>query len=548
MTENVKATRYVLYARKSSEQEDRQVLSIDSQIDELRRLAEQASVLIADEQREAYSAKAPGRPVFNMLMDDIEAGKAHGIVVWNADRLSRNSMDTGRLIYLFDLGKLREIVTPSQTFKNTPNDKFLLNLLCSQAKLENDNKGINVKRGLKAKAERGIYPAPAPLGYLNDRYAERGNKTIVKDPARFDMVRKMFDLMLEGIYTPVQIRRLATKEWGFKGQYGKPLPNSAIYNLFSRPFYYGRFEYPVGSGLWYKGVHEPMITEAEYDRIQTMLGRKGKPRSKTHEFAFTGMMRCGECGMMITAENKTKHQQNGNTHHYTYYRCTKKKELKCQQRYITETKLNKQILAKTAKLEIPKQFHEWALKWLRLQNMKEAAFGSRVQDNLNSEYKACIDKIDALIDMRAAKEITLDEFNHRKGALLKDKLRFEELQVDAGDSVEKRLARAEQFFDFARDARATFQDGTLLSRKKVLTNLGSNLTLTDRKLSIDIEKPLLVLQDAAKEVREIHRRLEPPNRRLKQKDYERAYAQNPRLLPDLDSNQDKRIQSPLSYH
>ena len=100
------------------------------------------------------------------------------------------------------------------------------------------------------------------------------------------------------------------------------------------------------------------------------------------------------------------------------------------------------------------------------------------------------------------------------------------------ESLAAKSARAEKFFDFARDARATFQDGTLLSRKKVLTNLGSNLTLTDRKLSIDIEKPLLVLQEAAKEVRAIHKRLGPPKRRLKQKDYEHAYAKNPTLLGD----------------
>src|SRR3989338_5815213 len=97
-----------------------------------------------------------------------------------------------------DEGKLLEVRTPSQTFRNTPNDKFLLNLFCSQAKLENDNKGEDVKRGLRAKVQAGISPAPAPVGYLNDKYAERGNKTVIVDQERFETVRRMFDLMLTG--------------------------------------------------------------------------------------------------------------------------------------------------------------------------------------------------------------------------------------------------------------------------------------------------------------------------------------------------------------
>ena len=548
MNDDKTFTEYVLYARKSSETEDRQVLSIDSQVSELQALGERGGFIIADVRREAHSAKLPGRPVFNTLMDDIEAGRVHGIVVWNADRLSRNSMDTGRLIYLFDLGKLREIVTPSQTFRNTPNDKFLLNLLCSQAKLENDNKGINVKRGLKAKAERGIYPAPAPLGYLNDRYAERGNKTIVKDPERYEAVRRMFDLMLSGIHTPAQIRRIAVEKWGFKGPYGKPMPTSAIYNLFTRPFYYGMFEYPVGSGNWYKGVHEAMITEDEYDRIQVMLGRKARPRPKTHQFAFTGMIRCGECGLMVTAETKTKHQQNGNVHSYTYYRCTKKKDVPCSQKYLEEKKLKKQILAEIAKVEIPPEFHEWAVKWYREQNRKDAAFAGKVNDTLASERKSCLDKIDNLIDMRAAREISAEEFLRRKGGLLKEKARLDELLIDAGNTAEKRLERAVQYFDFARDARRTFVDGGLDARKKVLADLGSNLVLKDRKLSISIEKPLRALESSAKEARAIHARLGPRKHQLVQPDFESVYSQNPTLLGGLESNQNSQLQRLLSYH
>lgn len=538
MNEEIIKIKYILYARKSSESEDRQVLSIDSQIDELKALTKRSGLVITEIRQEAYSAKAPGRTIFNSMLDDIEAGKVQGIIVWNPDRLSRNSMDTGRLIYLFDLGKLLEIVTPGQVFRNTPNDKFLLNLLCSQAKLENDNKGINVKRGLKAKAERGIYPAPAPLGYLNDKYAERGNKTIVKDPERFDMVRKMFGLMLEGTYAPLKILRIVNNKWHFRTANGKKLGKSSIYNLFTRPFYYSVFEYPLGSGNWHKGIHEPMITEAEYDRIQTLLGRDGKQRSKTHEFAFTGMIRCGECGCMITAEEKMKHQKNGNTHHYIYYRCTKKKELQCSQLYIEKKKLEEQILDKIKKIEIPSQFHEWALKWLRKQNEKDAAFTTHIISNHQNAYKECIAKIDSLIDMRAAKEITAEEFQQRKAGLTKDKIRLEELMADTGDSVDKRLKKAEEFFDLALNAREIFEGNDLDKQRKTLAKLGSNLILKDKILSISIEKPIIVLESVAKEARVNNRRLEPIKKRLTQRDFEHSYSQNPRLLPGLDSNQD----------
>lgn len=290
------------------------------------------------------------------MLNEIEKGQAQGIIAWNSDRLSRNSVDTGRLIYLFDLGKLHEVVTPSQVFRNTPND----------------NKGINVKRGLKAKVERGIYPAPAPVGYLNEKYAERGNKTIQPDPQRFNLVRRMFSLILTGSYTPPQVLKVANEEWGFRMPNGKKLSRSSIYNLFTRPFYYGLFEYPIGSGNWYRGAHQPMITAEDYDRIQVLLGRKGRPRPKNHVFAYTGMIRCGECGGMVTAEEKIKHQQNGNVHCYTYYHYTKRKNPSCSQRVIEVKELERQVQEALAGVEIPPEFHDWALKWLKKENGKEA--------------------------------------------------------------------------------------------------------------------------------------------------------------------------------
>ena len=146
--------KYCLYARKSTESEERQVLSIDSQIKEMLQLAEKEGLLVADIKRESHSAKETGqRPIFNELIEDLQLGKFNGILTWAPDRISRNAGDLGKVVDLMDSGVLKEIRTYGQKFSNNPNEKFLLMILGSQAKLENDNRGINVKRGLRTRVE-----------------------------------------------------------------------------------------------------------------------------------------------------------------------------------------------------------------------------------------------------------------------------------------------------------------------------------------------------------------------------------------------------------
>ncbi len=162
IAEDIKV-KYCLYARKSTESEERQVLSIDSQIKEMLSIAERENLNIIDIRRESLSAKDSGqRPVFKELLEDIKRGRFNGILTWAPDRLSRNGGDLGSIVDLMDQKLLVEIRTHVQVFTNSPNEKFLLMILGSQAKLENDNRGINVKRGLRMKCEMGLWPTCAP--------------------------------------------------------------------------------------------------------------------------------------------------------------------------------------------------------------------------------------------------------------------------------------------------------------------------------------------------------------------------------------------------
>ena len=300
---------YFIYCRKSSEAEDRQVLSIESQTRELKELAAKLNLPVVEVLMESKSAKDPGRPVFNAMMQRLYRGEAAGIICWKLDRLARNPVDGGSIIWAIKQHGIR-VMTPAQTYAREDDNIILMYIEFGMAQKYVDDLSKNVRRGLKTKTENGWYPGIAPLGYLNNTEKLTGQNTLIKDPDRFPLLRRMWDLMLTGLYTPPRILDIANKDWSFRTRLtkklgGKPLCRSAIYQMFTKPFYYGWFEYPKGSGLQYRGKHEPMITEAEYDRVQVLLGRKGNPRPQIHkQFSFTGIIRCGECARMVTAEEK----------------------------------------------------------------------------------------------------------------------------------------------------------------------------------------------------------------------------------------------------
>ncbi len=337
--EEIRPIRYCLYARKSTEQDEVQALSIDSQIKEMRELAEREGIDIVDVKRESHSAKETGqRPIFNEIVNEIRDGRFDGILTWAPDRISRNAGDLGKIVDLMDAGCLREIRTYNQKFSNNPNEKFLLMILGSQAKLENDNKRINVKRGLKTRAEMGLLPGVAPVGYLNDRRRDHKCEMIV-DPIRSPIVKQMFEKSANERWSG---RRIHTwlKEQNFTTKNGKLLAVSSIYTTLKNPFYCGVYEYPRESGNWYTGKHTPLISRDLWQAVQEKLVEDHKPKSKRHEFTFTRMISCGECGSGVTAQEKTKTLKlDGSVKTYIYYSCTKVQDRFCKNPYLREDQL-----------------------------------------------------------------------------------------------------------------------------------------------------------------------------------------------------------------
>lgn len=384
--------RYCLYARKSSEDDERQALSIDSQVKEMVDLAQAEGLLVTDIRRESHSAKSSGtRPVFNELTKDIRNGMFDGILTWAPDRMSRNAGDLGMLVDLMDNGYLREIRTHSQALTNSPNDKFLLMILCSQAKLENDNRGVNVKRGQRSKCEIGFRPNMAPLGYLNDYYSGKGQKKIFQDQERAPIIRQMFEKAAYENYSGRKLYDWLKDSTTLRSRSGKALNLSVIYRMLNNPYYCGMFEFPVGSGKWYKGGYEPIVSRKLFDAVQQKMTVPPKSRPGTKKFDFTRIFKCGACGSGITAQERIKPIKNGSLKSYVYYHCTQFKDFDCKEPYIREDRLIEQLTEILKQIPIPEilskpmlkpELDKFMLIHRTMQNQKQNGCGTELDFDL----------------------------------------------------------------------------------------------------------------------------------------------------------------------
>lgn len=333
-------------------------------------------------------------------------------------------------------------------------------------------------------------------------------------------------MLLSGCYSPQKILDVATEEWGYrqlKGQ--KKLTLGGFYEILRNPFYTGKMLY---KGDIAQGSHTPMITWDQFLKAQSIIGstRKKKKgifatiqteRPSKKEFAFTGAIVCGECGCMVTAEQKTKTlATTGKQVSYIYYRCTHKKDTsllkKCAQKgCLPESVLDEQVAEILASLEIHPDFFAWAKEVLQRRYSEENQGRELIYKNVKDEIDNCTKRIEKLVDMKVAGEFDDKEDNYfeRKKKLESElsafRMRRQELEKERTDWN----ALIEDTFDFAKNALNAFKNGSIETRKIIFRSLGLNWTLKDKKLQANLNDWLLPLQKSQNSNSLISIRLEP---------------------------------------
>ena len=445
-----------LYARKSIDVEDKQVLSIEAQLSELRALAKREGLEIAEEFVEKRSAKMPGRPVFMDMIARIQRKEAQGVVCWKIDRLARNPVDGGQIQWLLQNGTIAHIQTHDRAYYPADN-VMLMSVEFGMANQYIRDLSVNTARGLRAKARRGDFPGTAPAGYRNDPRT----KTIVLDRKKSKVIRAAFELYAKGDSRLEDIGQFLYDS-GVRSLFGNRIHSDRVRFILANPFYYGHFLY---KGELYEGRHTPIVDKRLFDKAQKVMLERGHPQAATTEpQVFCGMMSCGECGMAITTEVRTKHQKNGNVHRYIYYRCTKKSAARCSQSYVREEALAADVSDLLALFVLPPQ---WARDFERRMETDERDVGrtsAQAVARLRNEMDDIERKLDRLTDLYIAQDIEHAARLERDGHAWLEPMR-------------SWIHEAENL--------AQIQNDPYLSAKKsaIQKIFGSNLQLTNQKVS-----------------------------------------------------------------
>lgn len=487
--------KYLAYVRKSSEEDDKQAMSIEAQIEAIKRQFPDLNITFLKNSEgkigESMSAAHTGRPVFNRMLKLLENGKYQGVIAWHPDRLARNAVDAATIVAMLQCGTYKDLKFCNFTFEKTPEGIMMLQMIMSQAQYFSAKLSKDVKRGNAQKRQKGQLTGLVPAGYLSKSPTNNGRNTYaVRDPERFEVIKKAFKMYLSGAYSVPEVVKWLNEDCGYLSikrakTGGQPMANNTFYNMLRNPRYAGLIQdpaHPNNPHYYLPAQYEPMITPDEYNEIQKLLGKKGGPRlPKTYNFPLKGVLTCGECGCSITAEKKL---QRGHT--YVYYHCTHKNPAtKCRQSSVREEDLAKQLDELLAKYTISEELYQWGLKALDELAHKEAETQGIAQDLQNDSAKTLQSRLTRLLDLVADGVITPEDYKERSAALRSQLETIQEKQKETNKRINDWYNIVEKTLTYLTNAKERYAASDVGTKRMILDAIGSKPTLTDKEISIE---------------------------------------------------------------
>lgn len=481
---------FITYSRKSTENIDRQVASIDDQNTECRQYAFENNLSIVHHFEEAKSAYKPNnRPEFKALLELIISGKGNAILTWKLNRLARNPKEGGALLQLLQDGILHEIRTPSGEIYTSESDHLILQIHFGMANQYSRNISKDVKRALYHKVRRGEYFRKAPRGYEN--YGDsRGKRNIRPHPEEANIVREVFTLASEGYASLESLSKILYAN-GIRTKFGKALGCESVRQMLMNTVYYGYFVY---KGELFEGNFEPLISKDLYEKVQSKLKDRSKVSKESWDTTYNGLIECVECGCSVTTTIKRKYYKNtSRTAYYGYHRCTHKRN-NCKQPQISTSTLENQLINILGSLKITQEQFDLGLELLEAKSDFIKKDSLKKSQELNSKVTNLDIRLSNLIEMRANKELSKEEFIEYKNSLIKQKSAIkEELKKTSSNWIEP----SKKFLQTCYEAQKIIKGKEMKKKKDLLKTVGSNYYLKNRKVTVEANKPYDVLLESS---------------------------------------------------
>ena len=383
-------------------------MSIEAQLTELREFARKENLEILAEFQESKSAKTPGREVFNEMMTRIESGEASGILAWHPDRLARNSIDGGRVIYAVDTKRVTSLRFPTFWFSPTPQGLFMLQVAFGQSKYYSDNLSENIKRGVRQKVRRGEWLNLAPFGYQNNPRI----RNIEPHPTNSKIVVRAYEEYAKGTRSFVSLGAFLA-DLGVVSRNGTPLAKVSIKRLLTHRVYLGFIKH---GDEWFDGNFEPLVSPHLFEAVQKVLQSKERPRKRKikHDFPFVGIFRCSECDSMISAQWTTNRYGTK----YRYYRCSKKRG-RCSQSYLREEDLVQQLKARLQTISLCDRYTDWMLNKVKDWEREEISASQSEVQNLSTKIKDGEARMDKLVSTYLDGDIPKTIYLKKKDSIMR---------------------------------------------------------------------------------------------------------------------------------
>ena len=475
----------VIYARVSSKEQEKEGFSIPAQLKLLKEYAAAHGFTVAQEYVDVETAKQTGRATFGEMVAYLKAHPAVRVMlVEKTDRLYRNLKDWVTVDELeVEIHFPKEGAVLSRESRSS--EKFMHGIKVLMAKNYIDNLSEETRKGMQEKAEQGIWPTVAPLGYRNVMGPDR-KKIIEPDPESAPLIARIFEWYSTGTLSLKEAAQKAREASLVYRKSGAPVPVSTVHSTLRNRLYMGEFEW---NGHLHLGKHQPLVTRELWERVQGVLdGRHAKKqRRMTHDFNFSGLINCARCGCAVVGEIKKQR--------YVYYHCTgyadrcQGNPASCRRKYVREEVLERQFTELLGRLKFDDEVLQWVRQALHASHTDQRREHDEAINRLRAEHKRLGERISTMYIDKLDGKIGGDFYDQMAGQWREEQNRCQR-EIDRHEAAEQSyMDEGVQTLELARNAQRLFERQEPRQKRRLLNFVLSNCSWQDGEVVATFRQP-----------------------------------------------------------